>query len=97
MFSSDILWPLISLMGLLYRCCLFEKPILSLKHLSYTVPSVCVEQGHFQRGSENTNSVQSERKLLSCFTVDDGKNTCGAKQGLVGQICKTSENTNPLM
>lgn len=98
MFSSDILWPLINLMGLLDRCCLFEKPILSLKHLSYTVTSVCVEQGHFQRGSENTNSVQPECKLLSYFTVNDGKkNICGTKKGLVGQICKTSENTNPLM
>ena len=58
---------------------------------------MCGAGGHFQRGSENTNSVQPECKLLSCFTVDDGKNICGAKKGLVGQICKTSENTNPLM
>lgn len=80
-------------MGLLDRCCLFEKPILNFKHLSYTVTSVCVEQGHFQRGSENRNSVQPECKLL----IDDGKNICGAKEGLAGQICKTSENTNLLM
>lgn len=32
-----------------------------------------MEQGHFQRGLENTNSVQPECKLLSYFTVNDGK------------------------
>ena len=54
MFSSDTLWPLISLMGLLDRCCLFEKPVLSLKHLSYTVTSVCVEQGDIFKEVQKT-------------------------------------------